>query len=229
MNVRDEYDLLIEEKGLPAFEELKQEAASAYAGLPTEFTNNLTEANYGKLFMYYRYLVSSILNEKSNLKMVDDFLVNNGLSAKVAEDDFYQKYDFMGLKFFYLRSFAHIERLSEQQIALLERCLENGREEDIDEAIKMVESTYKNILSISPEAPKYQYEMYPSIHGDGLVEGDVCILGLRREVLYDEDGMIADWKQEEARFNMLDQVKYLLEDKLVEFWDMKTVVFLEEM
>ena len=71
--------------------------------------------------------------------------------------------------------------------------------------------------------------MYPSIHGDGLVEGDVCILGIRREVLYDEDGMIADWKQEEARSNMLDQVKYLLEDKLVECWDMKTVVFLEEM
>ena len=117
----------------------------------------------------YRFLLSRFLLNRTELARIDREIEKHraGFSAiESAEQDFYQKSDFMGLQYLYLRNPIHIERLEEFQLKFLESLLDFFSKEKAREAVELLKNTYKDVLAFSEETLFQETELFPSLYGE---------------------------------------------------------------
>ena len=177
----------------------------------------------------YRLLFGSFLIAKSGLDQLDERLAKEGFRPRGDEEtDYYQKYDLMGLHFFYLRSYLHVERLSEAEAGVFTRCLaERDGHTLLAQALDVVSGTYLTVLEVSPEHPQQQFELFPNIHGIGRVSGDTIAVALSSRAGYDGQGMLLDQDAELRRVRVLDNVQRQLEPILKQVLQTNVFVMVE--
>lgn len=176
----------------------------------------------------YRLLFGSFLLAKSGLDQLDERLAKEGFRPRGNEEaDYYPKYDLMGLPFFYLRSYIHVERLSEAEAGVFTRCLAERDGHTLAQALDVVSGTYLTVLEVSPEHPQQQFELFPNIHGVGRVSGDTIAVALSSQARYDEQGMLLDQDAELRRIRVLDNVQRQLEPILKQALQTNVFVMVE--
>ena len=107
----------------------------------------------------YRANLESYLLEVLDLQETDEFLKSSELefvTKKEEEKDVYERYSTMDLTFIYLRNNLHIEYLTKEEIALLEKHLMEGKEVIDEEVKEMVKETYPIIIKV--RSPWYDYQ-----------------------------------------------------------------------
>ncbi|MGB3989518.1 MAG: hypothetical protein WBL32_03185 [Acetivibrionales bacterium] len=109
----------------------------------------------------------------------------------------YQFYDCLGLKFFYLRNNLHIERLSAGELETLKDSIIEKSPENEEAVSRLVESSWKNIISISEKgADKFIaiYEM--NLRGNKEAPGNALVFELATMSSFDENGNFTDFDKE---------------------------------
>ncbi|MDR1687866.1 MAG: hypothetical protein LBS21_04555 [Clostridiales bacterium] len=107
------------------------------------------DEKYLKMQALYREELEKFLNGKLNLGKYDNLLSDSDLRfITVAEDEksFYQKYSTFGFKYIYLRNNLPIERLSKEELKILERNFETKNAVNHEELQELVERTYKAVI-----------------------------------------------------------------------------------
>lgn len=126
----------------------------------------------------YRFLLSRFLLNRTELARIDSEIKKHraGFSAvESTEQDFYQKSDFMGLQYLYLRNPIHIERLEEFQLKFLESLLDSFYKEKAREAVELLKSTYKEVLVFSEETMFQETAIVPSLYKEWNISADTLV------------------------------------------------------
>lgn len=216
----------IEDIALPAVPELENLNIVENRSSSLLFQEGEITDQYLKIWRLYQCLFGYYVIAQSGLDRLVTRLAEQEIPvADEAEKDFYQKYDTMGLAYFYLRSFAHIERLSDEEIQCLKSCIDQkDQEEALQRAGKVVEDTYRKVMAVKPESGDKQVELFPSVYGEGNVPGDAIVIGMSSSAEYDEQGMLLDAEKDKKRIGILYSVKDQLEPILSRSLGTKVVV-----
>lgn len=212
-----------------AIPSVAEEEFSPMEGESSLLEDGLPTAQYVKVQKLYRLLFSSILTAKTGLDQLDQRLADEGFLPRAEESmDIYQRYDLLGLQFFYLLSFVHVERLSPEETAVFTDCLERrDTGEGLAAAAKLVDATFRKVLEIDPEHPEQNFELFPDIHGAGIVSGDTIALALSSQRDLDEAGMIRNREADRRRVRVLDSVERQLEPILEKVLGTKVFIKVE--
>lgn len=171
-NLRQYMDTLY----LPEPEEYKKLLAGTYNEKMAEVKNLYKDGMFTERFVLlqgiYRFLLSRFLLGQTGLADIDQGIQKHEIGfAEIerVEQDIYQKGDFMGLRYFYLRNPIHIERLEESQLKFLESLLDSFSREKARKAGELLKKTYKEVLAFSEETMFQETELFPSLYGEGNV------------------------------------------------------------
>lgn len=177
-NLRQYMDALY----LPAPEEYGKLPAGTYNEKMAEVKNLYKDGMFTERFVLlqggYRFLLSRFLLNSTELVRIDREIGKHraGFSAaESAEQDFYQKSDFMGLQYLYLRNPIHIQRLEEAQLKFLESLLDSFSREQARKAGELLKSTYKEVLAFSEETMFQETAIVPSLYGEGNILADTLV------------------------------------------------------
>lgn len=189
----------------------------------------LTE-EYIELQHLYKWLFGLYLCDRSKITEVEVSMLERGhLPVEKKSMTFFQKYDMMGLHFLYLRSWAHVERLTMEEGQVLKKCLQKQIDEEaLQDAFRIVEATYPKVLTIHPEKQGQWFELYPDVHGRGRVQGENIVFAIRTTPEYNEAGMFVDREHELEKKAEIKSVRKQLEPILTEVLGVKVLVLEEE-
>lgn len=162
----------------------------------------------------YQFLAQRYILEKTKLDRIDTRMKEYEIPFipyPAEEKDSYQVHDFMQLQYIYMRNDIHMERLSKEQIELLEEAKNNMTEEHIMmKAMRLVQETYRMVLAFS-NIPNINVELFPTMSGEGNVPGDAIVFVIAAIPDYDGLGNIKDWEKERKKENILSSLKSQLE------------------
>ncbi|MDO4617057.1 MAG: hypothetical protein Q4B03_06330 [Lachnospiraceae bacterium] len=179
----------------------------------------------------YRFLAHQYLLDSTQLDRIDrrmEEYTTPFLPCSENNWDYYRKHDYMFLKYIYNRNDVHLEQLDEQQLRLLEKCydlLALHRESDpdspeeypaelreaLEQAAELVSHTWRKVLSFADPALCAETELFPSIHGEGIVPSNAVVFCIATVPDYDDAGNIRDWDAENKRLNIVYSLKEQLE------------------
>lgn len=184
---------------------------------------------YRRIWQLYQYLFGYYVIAKSGVERLAGRMLERGILPVEQENrDFYQKYCGIGPAYFYLRSFLHIERLSENELPCLFGCLkQRDSEAALQEAGRVVENTYRRVAAVKPESGECQVELFPSVYGEGTVPGEAIVIGMSSSGEYDGQGMLLNAEEDKKRIRMLYSVKEQLEPVLSRSLGTKVVVIVK--
>lgn len=203
---------IIRELPRPPLEELTRTAEQEPVLFPPAST--LTE-DWLSLSQLYRALFSAFFLSKTGLDRLDRRLAERGF-APVPEGErrFFQRYDSLGLDYFYLRTMARVERLSAEERDALRNAEEAGTAESLEEAMRLVEETFRRVMPVDMERPNDVFEPKPTIHGDYRVRGSEIPLVICSAAAFDKDGNLLSDEQEKDRIQVFTNVWRQLDSKL---------------
>lgn len=180
-NLRQYMDALY----LPAPEEYRKNSIGIYNEKIAEVKNLYKDGMFTERFILlqgvYRFLLSRFLLKQAELAKIDQEIENHeaGFSEIEAEEkDIYQKSDFMGLRYLYLRNHIHIERLEISQLKFLETLLDSFSKTQAIEARELLKSTYKNVIAFSEEILFQETELLSVLSGEENVLTGILVLGI---------------------------------------------------
>ena len=189
---------LFDSRTLPGIDEVKKQADQESILFPP--AEEITE-DWIKGSQLYQFLFGLIFKSRTGVERLEDKIsLRNILPAAEGSKNYYQKYDCMDLRYFYLRGTARVERLSGEDRELLDACLKDPNEETFRDALSMVENTFENVMAVSPENPTTVYEPKQTLHGDYRIEGKNIPLVMRSVADFNPDGSL---KSEEAEMQRL--------------------------
>ncbi|HOQ07262.1 MAG TPA: hypothetical protein PLP87_05555 [Clostridiales bacterium] len=207
--------------------------------LQEAFRKGLTESPdrfsplYCLLQARYREALSRYLLEMLPLESFDREIESNELGFLPVERErqsVYQFYDCLGLKFFYLRNNLHIERLSAGELETLKDSIIEKSPENEEAVSRLVESSWKNIISISEKgADKFIaiYEM--NLRGNKEAPGNALVFELATMSSFDENGNFTDFDKELEKDKWIFQYRNRIVPLLCEMaGDVPVRVFIEK-
>ena len=98
---------------------------------------------------------------------------------------------------------------------------------DGEKAGEIIERTYKKVLAFSADK-QAKIELFPSIAGEGVVEGNSLVLVLAAMPQYDVHGNLADKEKERKRVRILVALKNQLEPIFSKILDMPVRILIKE-
>lgn len=170
--------------------------------------------------VYMEYL-GNYLKEQLDLLSYDDQVAALGcIPVDAEEQSEHQKEKNMGLKFIYLRNEAHLERLSDEDMALLREAA-NGSSINRQLITEMVIRTFEQVLSpreiTSEEDRKVQtiYDDYLlDYNSPRMVDMNSVVLHIATQSDYDEQGNIVDDEKEAEKEEALVRLALQMEDEM---------------
>lgn len=162
----------------------------------------------------YRFLAQRYILEKTKLDRIDKRMREYEvpfIPYPAEKKNKYQAQDFMQLQYIYMRNDIHMERLSEEQIAVFEEAKNNVTgEEVIVKAMSLVQDTYREVLAFT-DTSDIEVELFPSISGEGNVPGNAIVFMIATIPDYDGLGNVRDWEKERRKNHVLYSLKVQLE------------------
>ena len=182
-----------------------------------ESINNLDPQNQ-KLFLdlwskYYSFLLEYI-NRKVNLNKYDKEMESlNKVPAE--EKDIYQSLaEEKGLSYIYVRNNVHVERLSSEEIEVL-----NNNNEYNEEVEKLIASTYGRLIVENHGEPGTTINFGPPVE-NFLIPNNVLVVGIR----YDLRGSGENEEEDNKKETIFNDVRYNLAKSLNETLEYPTYV-----
>lgn len=214
-----------ENSASPSLDDLRQTGLLEKNGSPLLTDGGEATKLYIQIQKLYRLLVSLWLTTGVGLQRLDIRLSRSGFQpAPDQEKDFFQKYDMMGLDFFYLRSFVHVERLAQEPLQAFQDALATHNEESLGKAIKVIEATYLDVLALDPEHKEEKVELYPSLYNTGTAFGSSIVLAIKTASAFPPGDMAEDISKEASRIHVLYSIKQQLEPILENAWKTHVLV-----
>nr|MCR5371383.1 hypothetical protein [Clostridium sp.] len=174
-----------EKMPLPSVEEVARQAREEPVLFPD--AGAVTE-EWIRLSQSYMVLFGKWFLKETGLDRLDERVSAEGIRpASEEQKGFYQKYDRLGLRYFYLRCWARIERLEGDEPELLKKYLE---EEPGEEADAFLERTFAAVMAVCPEEPYTVFEPKMTLHRDYSVEGEQIPLVMRTVADFAPDGSL---------------------------------------
>ena len=135
-----------EKMPLPSVEEVVRQAREEPVLFPD--VGAVTE-EWIRLSQSYLVLFGRWFLKETGLDRLDERVSAEGIRpASEEQKGFYQKYDRLGLRYFYLRCWARIERLEGEETELLKKYLE---EEPGEESDRFLERTFAAVMAVCPD------------------------------------------------------------------------------
>lgn len=160
-----------------------------------------------KLSQIYQALFGIFLIEKTGLDRLDERIAQRNISPALEEQkSYYQKYGDIGLRFFYLRCCARIERLSGEEIRLLGECSQNEDDTSWARAMELVDKTFQTVMTVDPEHPNMVYEPKRTLHKDYQVKGEEIPLVMRSVADFNHDGSLVSESAERERIEIFTNI-----------------------
>lgn len=201
-------------------------AAAIEKGL---ITTSIGERNYQALEAAYMAGLNYYLEQTIHLSDYEQELHGNGYNFFSVEENPYCRYRAYGRQNLYLRNTAYIERLSAEQLAILESAVNGDTVQISSELLDLVADTWKDMIVIHLEPDdlsvyKINYEM-DAINGfDAYNDALTLILGYCTE--YDEKGNIISDEQEDNKYAVAKATCEKIERELEQSLDCHVKVFL---
>ena len=182
---------------LPGVEETKKQAMQESILFPAV---NEISAEWIRQSQIYHFLFGIIFKERTGVERLEERILKRAIApAREDSENYYQKYDRMGLRFFYIRGTARVERLKQDDRELLRLCDERKDTDSFQKALIMVEKTFATIMAVSPENPTTVYEPKQTIHGDYKIIGKNIPIAMRSVPSFSPDGSLKSEKAELKR------------------------------
>ena len=185
-------------------------------------TETMQENEKMDVEMIYRRSLGNYLKEQLDLKEFDNRVA--GLGCVPVDPEYrseYQNKGDMGLTYIYLRNELHLERLSTEDMQLLEESIESTAEEAEDLVTEMVVRTFENCLSpfeIATEEDKKVQTMYDEYLSEQdnprLVDMNSVVLQIATQAEYDDQDNIVDEDREEDKEKALIELAGQMENEL---------------
>lgn len=168
--------------------------------------SDIDKENYLNLYYLYNSLLVKYLINYYNLKEFDDIILNSEDGFKEIEEENYDIYQYLSseyLKFFYIRSNLHIERLNYEELNYLYNKYKNDNIDLDDDASKFIENTVSRVI------PEMIGESFEINYGPDDIKffrpNNSLIIGVRYDNYYrKKDENDEDW--EERR---LSQIRFI--------------------
>jgi predicted small lipoprotein YifL len=169
----------------------------------------------------YMDALGNYLKEQLDLASYDKQIAEFGcIPVDIEEQSEHQKEKNMGLKYIYLRNEPHLDRLSDEDMALLTEAA-NGSSINRQLITEMVVRTFEQVLSpreiTSEEDRKVQtiYDDYLfDYNSPRMVDMNSVVLHIATQSDYDEQGNIIDEEKEDEKENALHALSERMEDEM---------------
>ena len=165
--------------------------------------NNMPIKEYIDLYNIYRFFMTKYIIEKLNLKEYDKKIKNskcNFLPVETDRMDVYQFFSCDELKYIYIRNNVYIERLSSEEINILEEKLKNN-DYSIDKKVAdLIEKTYQKIIfeDIMKNGKIYQITYGPD-SSNYFARNDSLVLGIRYDEFAETELTDEEWKKQNQK------------------------------
>ncbi len=199
----------------PQYPELKQLLQRGGDFLPDERV--AASERFLQMQFLYGYLFFGYISAGTGLNILNHRINAKGWKALAPEKrSFYQKFSYNGTDHFYIGSFIHIERLTEEEKRILTLCLMDKESAMlVRRAGMMVRNTYKKVLSSVPDNNRDIVDIMTKESGAVKVSGKTILLGICSAPVYDSEGQYAN--NEVQRRRVLRHVKEELQEKISKF------------
>ena len=175
---------------------------------------------FGKKYLYmqalYRKAFENLLLESTSLQEFEDRLKNSELDFVPLPEKwqgFYQMYSTWGLQFIYLCSNLPIERLNEDDLALLQAMVESGKADISAELTEMVKRTFSDVTLALPCEEDDVFCGYG--RGGNIAPNRSVVLEMDNNV-FDENGEFRDYSRNAARDDYLEELAQEMQQTLSE-------------
>ena len=167
---------------------------------------NEDQSKYDELVKKYKYLLEYYIDSKMNLFQYEELINNSGLS--IGKNSKYKSlHEYLKLDYIYLLNNLFIEKLSIEDINLLEKIDLNN-----NEVINFIERTYKDIIYDNYFKGEYQNNIYKVCYGPvvpfNFVDNDSLVL----KIYYGKNLIDVDGEE----FIKLHEKQLAFFDKLIE-------------
>ncbi|MBQ5398413.1 MAG: hypothetical protein IIU14_03130 [Ruminococcus sp.] len=195
MNIKQEFETI----KVPSAEELR--AISKDEGLlfPEKIDDDFARLSYGYQYLFGRYLILQTGLDKLDKRIAE----NEILPCPGDKMEFYQKYDSTGLKYFYLRCSARIDRLSDSELERLKKALGSQDDEGWTEAMRLISSTMKKVMAVCPDKPDTVFILKNTYFSEYRAYGDSLPVVVKTYPEYDENGNLVSEEKEELRQSII--------------------------
>ena len=193
-----------------------KEARAAAAEEPVLFPDpaQITD-EYLALSYRYRFLFGTFLIDETGMDSFDERLAGRGIAAcGDDEKDFYQKYDSLSLKYFYIRGIARVERLDEKDRDRLSLLFTKNDDGSWFEALEIIVRTFGNVMAVDPKAPEEYFEPKMTLFKTFLVKGGELPLALRSVPEFNDKGMLVSREADEKRIGFLNSLREPVADAI---------------
>ncbi len=167
----------------------------------------------------YRQILSQYLLETLELETYDQELSNSEMRYIPNEGNdvmYVQERDKMNLTYLYLRNELHVERLTDEHVAILLEESVNGNVYS-DKAKEVVLKTFANVIAykeIKSDADKKIKTSYDSSATEDFVTVDALVLVIGNMKEFDENGNFVDYSHEIEKLKELEKFAANMEEDL---------------
>jgi len=168
------------------------------------------EDGFGEKYLYmqalYRKVFESWFLEFTSLREFNDRLVNSDLNFAPAPEkrqSFYQLYSTWDLQFVYLCSNIPIERLSEDDLSLLQSQVESGTADISSVLTAMVKRTFSDVLMACPNKDD---DVFCGYGRGGDISPNRSVVLEIKNYNFDESGNFRDYSNNAARREYMEKL-----------------------
>jgi len=188
--------------------------------------NDVLTDKYLKMQAVYKAAFYSYLDNIVNFKLYEETLDETGYVFVTREGNRRSSYHHFGsydARFIFLRNNFYIERLSKDEIELLNAA------PDAESLYDLVERTYKDIIAV--RNLKYPENKFDAEYDKGALTGvtkapnNALVLGLAYGREYDAAGMLVSKENEEKKWVIANRLARDMEERIAELLGIPVVVF----
>ena len=189
--------------------------------------SKIYDKNYLEVQGAYLALMNHYLCEKVGLNTYQEKLDNSELKFPESKANVYKKAGAFGRANIYIRNNVYVERLSAEDLQLLQNSMHEDAVVLSDELLDMVQRTLQDVISVRYDDSENVFEAVYDIGAfqTNFAPSNALVLSISYEFEYDENGNIIDNDKEDKKAEYLEDLKSLIEQEMSEKLGFKVCVF----
>ena len=178
--------------------------------------NDIYDKNYLEVQAAYLSLLNHYLCEKVKLDRYQEVLDKSVYKFVENEETVYSKAGAFGRKNIFIRNNVYVERLSKEDLDILQEGMNNGEVNVTDELLAMIERTMENIISVRYEDSDKVFEaIYDmGVFQTNMAPSNALVFTISYDFEYDENGNIIDNEKEDKKAELVEELHKKMSDKM---------------
>lgn len=178
--------------------------------------NEIYDKNYLEVQAAYMSLLNQYLCGKVALDSYQESLDKSEYKFMENEETVYSKAGAFGRKNIFIRNNVYVERLSEEDLAMLQEGMNNGEVNVTDELLAMIERTMENIISVRYEDSDKVFEAIYDIgvFQTNMAPSNALVFTISYDFEYDQNGNIIDNEKEDKKAELVEELHKKMSDEM---------------